>query len=118
MAFSNTYQSSVDLYKKCLNLTEAQCLDSIKETVRLAHTARELFLKESKSQFIPLIGGAIGPYGACLHDGSEYTGSYVNKVSADFLKNWHRPRIAACVEAGVDFLAVFQCKVSYIVQVK
>ena len=24
-----------------------------------------------------LVGGSVGPYGACLHDGSEYTGAYL-----------------------------------------
>ena len=29
----------------------------------------------------PLVAGSVGPYGACLCDGSEYTGNYVDKVS-------------------------------------
>ena len=42
--------------------------------------------KERKS----LVAGSVGPYGACLHDGSEYTGSYINSVSVEELKEWHR----------------------------
>ena len=29
----------------------------------------------------PLVAGSCGPYGACLHDGSEYTGSYIDHVT-------------------------------------
>ena len=29
----------------------------------------------------PLVVGSCGPYGACLHDGSEYTGSYIDHVT-------------------------------------
>ncbi|XP_063698000.1 homocysteine S-methyltransferase-like [Culicoides brevitarsis] len=105
--FTNTYQSSVDLYKKCLKLSDEQCMESLRQTVGFACTARDRFLKESKPEIVPLIGGAIGPYGACLHDGSEYTGAYIDKVSREFLRDWHRPRVAALVEGGADFLAVF-----------
>lgn len=52
------------------------------------------------------MAASIGPYGAHLHDGSEYTGSYSEKVSSDCLKEWHRRRIEACLEAGVDLLAI------------
>lgn len=54
----------------------------------------------------PLIVGSVGPYGASLHDASEYTGSYAATVSQDEMKRWHRPRIEALVTAGVDVLAL------------
>lgn len=53
-----------------------------------------------------MIIASIGPYGAHLHDGSEYTGSYANLVSAKEITDWHRIRIDACLEAGVDALAI------------
>ena len=46
----------------------------------------------------------MGPYGASLADGSEYRGDYGRSVAE--LRAWHRPRIAALVEAGVDVLAL------------
>ena len=52
------------------------------------------------------IAGSVGPYGAGLHDGSEYCGDYVTKVSATQIKAWHRPRIEALISAGVDILAI------------
>lgn len=49
---------------------------------------------------------SIGPYGAHLHDGSEYTGQYASDVTKDVIKNWHRARLDAVIEAGVDALAI------------
>ena len=28
-----------------------------------------------------LVAGSVGPYGACLHDRSEYTGDYVDSMT-------------------------------------
>lgn len=58
-----------------------------------------------KTCYAVSIAGSVGSYGACLHDGSEYRGDYVKKVPLELIKTWHRPRISALVEAGVDFLA-------------
>lgn len=50
--------------------------------------------------------GSIGPYGAHLHDGSEYTGNYIDVVTKEEIKKWHRVRLNAVTEAGVDALAI------------
>jgi len=47
----------------------------------------------------------VGPYGAFLADGSEYTGDYIATCDIGRIKEWHRPRIRALVEGGVDLLA-------------
>lgn len=89
-----------------MQLNDSESLDLIRKTVRFAHTAREKYLVETKSEINPLIAGVIGPYGAALHDGSEYSGSYAGKVSPEVMKEYHRQLIAACIEAGVDLLAI------------
>lgn len=53
-----------------------------------------------------LVAGSIGPYGACQADGSEYNGKYMSGMSSGDLIDWHRPRMAALVDAGVDLLAI------------
>jgi len=108
---TNTYQASLEGYKKHLNLTDQQCIELIKSTVKLARTARERYLKEKfgndeSSKDFPLIMGSIGPYGAHLHDGSEYSGNYADTVPADVITKWHRTRIDAILDAGVDGLAI------------
>jgi homocysteine S-methyltransferase len=45
----------------------------------------------------------VGPYGAFLADGSEYRGNY--GLSKKDLMDFHRPRMRALIDAGVDILA-------------
>jgi homocysteine S-methyltransferase len=54
---------------------------------------------------LPLVAGSVGPYGACQHDGSEYTGSYVDHMTKQELQAWHGPRVGRLVASGVDLLA-------------
>ncbi|MBR7504068.1 homocysteine S-methyltransferase family protein, partial [Mycobacterium tuberculosis] len=48
--------------------------------------------------------GSVGPFGAVLGDGSEYTGDYA-LTDAEFAA-FHRPRIEALAEAGADVIAL------------
>ena len=51
-----------------------------------------------------LVAASVGPYGAILHDGSEYRGRY--GVSRDFLVDFHSERLEVLVSAGPDLLAI------------
>ncbi|MGY2003037.1 homocysteine S-methyltransferase [Blastococcus sp. SYSU DS1024] len=51
------------------------------------------------------VAGSIGPYGAMLADGSEYTGGYASEIGVARLREFHRPRMALLAEAGADVLA-------------
>ena len=54
----------------------------------------------------PLAAGSLGPYGACLGDGSEYRGDYAEGMSVEELKDWHSPRALRLASApGIDLLA-------------
>lgn len=68
----------------------------------------------------PLIAGSVGPYGASLHDGSEYTGSYAKTTSVETMREWHIPRIKALIEGGVDILALetIPCKAEAVMLVQ
>jgi homocysteine S-methyltransferase len=74
-------------------------LELIPLSVRLAGEARDTHGAEET-----WVAGSVGPYGASLADGSEYRGDY--GLSVTELRAWHRPRIAALLEAGVDVLAL------------
>jgi len=52
------------------------------------------------------VAGSVGPYGAALADGSEYTGAYAAGLSVAELRRFHRPRMALLAEAGADVLAL------------
>jgi homocysteine S-methyltransferase len=51
------------------------------------------------------VAGSVGPYGAMLADGSEYTGDYVESVGVAALRAFHRPRMELLAAAGADVLA-------------
>jgi S-methylmethionine-dependent homocysteine/selenocysteine methylase len=51
------------------------------------------------------VAGSVGPYGAMLADGSEYTGAYVAELDVAALRRFHRPRMELLAEAGADVLA-------------
>lgn len=40
---------------------------------------------QHEGRICPLIAGSVGPYGACLSDGSEYTGNYLNDTPIEAL---------------------------------
>ncbi|XP_023724192.2 homocysteine S-methyltransferase isoform X1 [Cryptotermes secundus] len=105
---TNTYQASIGGFIKYLGLSKEASYELIKTAVSLAKLACSLYATEVGSTADArkiLIAGAVGPYGTALHDCSEYTGSYVAHVSRKEIADWHRPRIQALVEAGVDILA-------------
>ncbi|KAH8412614.1 hypothetical protein KR009_003589 [Drosophila setifemur] len=106
---TNTYQSSVEGFVKYLGVSRTEGVELIKKSVHLAQEAKRQHLKAIGSETdstLPLILGSIGPYGACLHDGSEYSGNYADKITKEQLKEWHRTRIEICLAAGVDGLAL------------
>jgi homocysteine S-methyltransferase len=70
----------------------------LRQSVALARQAGE------DSAQPPLVAASVGPYGASLHDGSEYRGHY--RMSLRELKAFHRPRLEVLLEAEPDLLAV------------
>ena len=103
---TNSYQISTDSFKLHLGSNERETYSHIVNSARLAWKA----VKEEGC--IPghvLVGGSVGPYGACQHDGSEYTGAYLMgdcALSHEELVDWHKNRIEALEEGGVSFIAI------------
>jgi len=101
-----SYQASKELMKEQLGLSREQTFSHIVDSVELAWRAVH------ETGGVPghtLVGGSVGPYGACLHDGSEYTGSYLrgdSAVTRDQLRDWHQDRLRALQQGGVSFLAL------------
>jgi homocysteine S-methyltransferase len=77
----------------------------IVSAVDLACQARDEYLADHPgTDRVPLVAASVGPYGAALHDGSEYTGDY--DVSDTDLGEFHSTRLQLLDKAGADFLAV------------
>ncbi len=51
------------------------------------------------------VAASIGPFGATLADGSEYTGAYADALGVAGLRTFHRPRLEILVDAEPDVLA-------------
>lgn len=99
---TDTYQAYIDGFQTHLGLTREESTELIKKAVNYA---REAISKLPEGRRV-MIAGSVGPYGASLQDGSEYKGNYMDYMTKEKLIDWHRPRMKALVEAGVDFLAM------------
>ncbi|MEW1805369.1 homocysteine S-methyltransferase [Pseudarthrobacter sp. NPDC080039] len=84
-------------------LGREEALGLVALSARLADEARQEYLADHPDAGPLLVGGSVGPYGAYLADGSEYRGDYA--LTPGEFEDFHAPRIAALVDAGVDFLA-------------
>ena len=73
---------------------------------RLAKEAARQFGKEHPEEPV-LVAGGLGPYGAYLADGSEYTGAYDIAVpEGPGFQEVHLPRIEVLVGEGIDLFAL------------
>ncbi|XP_078736395.1 LOW QUALITY PROTEIN: betaine-homocysteine S-methyltransferase-like [Lampetra fluviatilis] len=102
-----TYQASVPGFVTHLGLRPEEARQLIHTGVRLAREAVSEYISSAGPREVEVkVAGSVGPYGAHLHDGSEYTGAYVDALSTEELMDWHRPQVSALLEAGVDLLAL------------
>ncbi|MEO8139596.1 MAG: homocysteine S-methyltransferase [Gemmatimonadota bacterium] len=73
----------------------------LRRSVELAAEARRAVAAE---QSRPMwVAASVGPYGATLHDGSEYHGDYGLSVAE--LRDFHSGRLAVLAGSGADLLA-------------
>lgn len=99
-----SYQASLEgLARRGLGAADAEGV--LRLSVELARDARRGFLVGGRhgDRHRPLVAASVGPYGAFLADGSEYTGDY--GVGAAELTRFHGRRLAILADAGADLLA-------------
>jgi homocysteine S-methyltransferase len=98
-----SYQASREgLAQRGLSADEADNL--MRRSVELAIRARDEYLAANPDALlVPLVAASIGPYGAMLHDGSEYRGDY--DVSAETLRAFHAARLRLFDASEADVLA-------------
>lgn len=100
-----TYQASFDGFKKA-GYKAGQAERLMRLGVDLALLARESFWAKTENhpgRIRPLVAASIGPYGASLHDGSEYHGNYGLKKTK--LMDFHRPRMQVLADTAADLFA-------------
>jgi homocysteine S-methyltransferase len=105
VAITCSYQATLPGLQAA-GLSAHQAAEVIRLSVVMAKEARERFWSDPQNRvgrLRPLVAASIGPYGAFLHDGSEYRGDY--GVSLDQLKSFHSDRLAVLTESRADLLA-------------
>lgn len=100
---SASYQASRQGFMS-LGISARAADELIASSVSLAKMARQQYLDDNPgTDPLPIVAASIGPYGATLHDGSEYRGNY--GVGRDALRRFHEERLAMLDRAGADVLA-------------
>ena len=98
-----SYQASVDGFVAAgHSADEARRL--IRSSTDLARRAVGEWLAEAGDGAVPLVAASVGPFGATLHDGSEYHGRY--EASWDDVRRFHRERLSVLAESAPDLFAV------------
>jgi len=100
-----TYQASFGGFERA-GFDRMQAGRLMRLSVDLAAQARDRFWADPENRqdrLAPLVAASIGPYGACLHDGSEYHGNY--GVGRQKLLDFHRPRLDLLAETQADLFA-------------
>lgn len=99
-----SYQASREGFAQ-RGLAAAEADELMRRSVDLAMQARAEFLAAHPDVTNePLIAASIGPYGAMLHDASEYRGDY--GVAAETLRVFHASRLRLFDASSADLLAL------------
>ncbi len=102
---TSSYQASLPGFRR-RGLDDVAGTELLTLSVRLALEARDLFWNEESNRqgrLRPLVAASVGPYGASLADGSEYTGRY--GIPESELYDFHRTRWQVLSQSGVDLMA-------------
>lgn len=100
---SASYQASREGFAS-IGLSAEDADQLIVSSVRLAQAAKQLYLAGCVASVRePMVAASVGPYGAMLHDGSEYRGGYA--VENAVLRQFHAERLVLLDNAGADVLA-------------
>lgn len=102
VAISASYQASRAGFERN-GLSAAQADEALARSVALVREARDQVRAEDDRHPM-LVAASVGPYGATLHDGSEYRGRY--GMTRAQLAAFHRERLDVLAAAGPDLLAI------------
>lgn len=103
LIITNTYQANLAALMQA-KLSQKAALAAIKSGVTLADAARQ------KINPTAIVAASVGPLGAFLADGSEYSGNY-HRTCAQF-QAFHRPRLEAILAGKPDCLLFeTQCRI-------
>ena len=103
VATTASYQASfAGFAARGIGTSEAEVL--MRRSVMLAREAADDVTQQSGDGVRRMVAASIGPYGAMLADGSEYSGDY--GVADDVLRQFHQHRVEVLLDAAPDLLAM------------
>ena len=97
-----SYQASIRGLSE-VGYSREEAEDFILKSVKIAEMAVERAQDEGLIHERPLIAASIGPYGAYMADGSEYSGNY--NITDEALRSFHKERIEILDRSNADILA-------------
>lgn len=103
VATTASYQASFEGFA-ARGLSRAESAALMRASVTLARRAADLADAELGDGVRRQVAASVGPYGAVLADGSEYSGDY--GLTDQALRDFHGPRLEVLAAAGADLLAV------------
>lgn len=103
VATTASYQASFEGFA-ARGLSRAESAALMRASVTLARRAADLADAELGDGVRRQVAASVGPYGAVLADGSEYSGDY--GLTDQALRDFHGPRLEVLASAGADLLAV------------
>ncbi len=102
---SASYQVTFEGFRR-KGINEEGTEELLRRSVQIALDARDDFWSQHskrEGRNRPLVAASIGPYGAALADGSEYTGDY--DLDEEGLYEFHRRRWQVVAQTDADILA-------------
>jgi homocysteine S-methyltransferase len=98
-----SYQATIEGFIN-VGASEEEAIAAIKRSVEIAIEVRDDFWSGQGSRGLrPLVAASVGPYGAYLANGAEFTGDY--DLDTEQLVEFHRPRWEILAKTGADLLA-------------
>lgn len=105
IAISSSYQVGFEAFER-IGVPAVETERALRSSVELARAAGAVVSGRTAegSRGELLVAASVGPYGASLGDGSEYSGS--SGLSRAELRHWHERRLAVLIDASPDLLAL------------
>jgi homocysteine S-methyltransferase len=103
VATTASYQASFQGFA-ARGVARDEAAELMRRSVELAREAADVAADELADGGRRYVAASVGPYGAVLADGSEYSGDYGLTDAA--LRDFHRARTAVLAGAGADLLAM------------
>jgi homocysteine S-methyltransferase len=100
---SATYQASIESFARSGMSAEA-AEELLTRSVELAQRARRRVAEDDPCVAAALVAASVGPYGAILSEGQEYTGDY-GALTVEQLEAFHERRLRVLVAAEPDCIA-------------